>query len=59
MITTERMIVTVEQRTVWGNDLYYPINELAKKFCELLGVKTLAMRHMHQIQEMGITVGVY
>tara|TARA_R110001606_G_scaffold72426_1_gene166642 strand:- start:288 stop:515 length:228 start_codon:yes stop_codon:yes gene_type:complete len=53
-----KMGITVENKSVYGNVLYYPSCDLAKQFCKLLGVKTLTFKNMSIIEDMGIKVSL-
>ena len=49
-------VVSVEVRTVYGNDLIYPVNEPAKIFASLTGTKTLTLADLQRIQALGFEV---
>ena len=49
--------IIIQERIEFGNVRYYPINELGKKFANLLGTKTLTIEALDFIvEELGITV---
>ena len=50
------MIVEVMKKSVYGNELYYPSNDAAKKFARLIGNKTFSIPQLRQIKEMGVEV---
>lgn len=50
------LVVTVEVRNVYGNELIYPINEPAKIFASLTGNKTLNLADIQRIQQLGFEV---
>lgn len=50
------MNVIVEQRSVYGNIKFYPVNDLAQKFADLMKQKTFDARNLFDIKDMGVTV---
>jgi len=50
------MNVIVEQRSVYGNIKFYPVNDLAQKFADLMKQKTFDARNLFDIKNMGVTV---
>lgn len=50
------MNVIVEQRNVYGNIKFYPVNDLAQKFAALMRQKTFDARNLFDIKNMGVTV---
>ena len=50
------MNVIVEQRNVYGNVKFYPVNDLAQKFADLMKKKTFDARNLFDIKDMGVTV---
>ncbi len=50
------MNIIVEQRSLYGNIKFYPINDLAQKFADLMKQKTFDARNLFDIQNMGMTV---
>lgn len=52
------MKIIVEVKTVYGNQVIYPVDAMAKGFAKLLGQKTLTPRDVDTIKEMGFAVEV-
>ena len=50
------MKITVYTKNVYGNNLIYPIGELAHNFTKLTGTKTLSKYHLEVIKSMGIKI---
>jgi len=50
------MNVIVEQRNVYGNIKFYPVNDLAQKFADLMKQKTFDARNLFDIKDLGVTV---
>lgn len=50
------MNVIVEQRNVYGNVKFYPVNDIAQKFADLMKQKTFDARNLFDIKNMGVTV---
>ena len=50
------MNVIVEQRNVYGSIKFYPVNDLAQKFADLMKQKTFDARNLFDIKDLGITV---
>lgn len=50
-------VIQVELRSVYGNKLLYPVNDTAKKFAKLLGVKTFNRQQVEDMKSLGYTVG--
>lgn len=48
------MIITT--KSVYGNELMYPADETAYKFCKLLSVKTLSPTHIRLIGDLGYVI---
>ena len=48
--------ITVYTKNVYGNNLIYPIGNLAHSFIKLTGTKTLSKYHLNIIRSMGIEV---
>ena len=46
-------ILQVQNKVVYGKDLVYPVCEKAKKFAELLCVKTFNDHHICKILDLG------
>lgn len=49
-------LLAIEARNVYGNVLYYPVNEQAKKLAVLLGTKSLTRESIRQAIFMGFEV---
>lgn len=52
------MAIKVKIKTVYGNDLIYPVCEHAKNFARLAGTKTLAQRDIAIIKALGFGIAV-
>jgi hypothetical protein len=52
------MSITVQIRTVYGNEMIYPVDNNARVFCFLTGKKTLNRRDISKIKELGYAVNV-
>ena len=50
------MNIIVEQKNVYGNIKFYPVNDLAQKFAALMRQKTFDARNLFDIKNMGVTV---
>lgn len=50
------MELTYRIKSVYGNDLYYPVNETALKFANLLGKKTFSRVDLSIIGNLGYTI---
>ena len=48
--------IIIKKKTVYGNELFYPVCEDAKKFCQLIGKKTLDLRDISIIKSLGYEV---
>lgn len=53
---TARGTIIVEKRSVYGNDLVYPVCRDAQRFADLTGQKTLGPRAIRLIRELGFTI---
>lgn len=53
---TERHLV-IEVRNVYGNEVAYPVNAVAKTFAQIAGTKTLRRDTLDLAQTLGYTVG--
>ena len=51
-------VLIVDIRNVYGNELVYPINEIAKSFCQLTNSKTLNRSTIDIIKSMGYSIKV-
>ena len=50
------MNIIVEQRNVYGNIKFYPVNELAQRLATLMRQKTFDVQNLADIKGMGMTV---
>ena len=50
------MNIIVEQRSVYGNTKFYPINDLAQQFAELMRQRTFDVQNLSDIKRMGMTI---
>ena len=50
------MTVIVEQKNVYGNIKFYPVNDLAQRFATLMRQKTFDVQNLADIKGMGMTV---
>ena len=50
------MTVTVEHRTVYGNEMFYPIGEGAEHVQQLTGKKTVDVLDLRALQALGIEI---
>jgi hypothetical protein len=50
------MIVQVHVKSVYGNDLIYPVNDAAKIFCKIAGTKTLPPYLTKEIVKLGFEI---
>jgi hypothetical protein len=48
-------VLQVEFRNVYGRDLPYPANDLARQFARLLNVKTFSAGQIRDIKDIGFT----
>lgn len=49
------MNLTIELKTVYGNDLVYPICNKAIKLCQLTNQKTFSKFAINKLKELGYT----
>lgn len=54
----DKMTITVKIKSVYGNELVYPVCEQAMRFCMLTETKTLTSRHITVIKSLGYTIAV-
>jgi hypothetical protein len=52
------MHITVQVRSVYGNDLVYPADDQATLFASLIGAKTFNARQVGQIRALGYAIHV-
>lgn len=50
------MNIIVEQKNVYGNIKFYPVNDLAQQFAELIRQKTFDVQNLADIKRMGMTI---
>jgi hypothetical protein len=50
------MQVIVQVRSVYGNEMIYPVCENAKRFASLTGKKTLSQNDLRDIEALGFKV---
>ena len=50
------MTVIVEQKNVYGNIKFYPVNDLAQRFADLIRQKTFDVQNLADIKRMGMTI---
>ena len=49
------MNLTIELKTVYGNDLIYPVCDKAKKLCQITNQKTFSQFAIQKLKEVGYT----
>jgi len=52
------MMIQVEQRNVYGNIKFYPVNDLAQKFADLIRQRTFDAQNLADIKRMGMDIEV-
>ena len=52
------MTITVQIKTVYGNEAIYPICDKAKQFAALVGTKTLTRDAIAKIKTLGYSIEV-
>lgn len=50
------MTIELEPKNVYGRVCYYPLNDLAKAICEVLGRKTLSDKQVKVFKKHHITI---
>lgn len=50
--------IIIKKKTVYGNELFYPVCENSKKFCKLTNKKTLDHRDIELIRSLGFEVSL-
>lgn len=50
------MIIEIEVKNVYGNDLIYPVNEGAKALARIAGKKTLSVQNIKDACAIGLEV---
>lgn len=48
--------VYIKVKSVYGNELIYPVNDVAHQFTMLTGRKTLSRRDLNRIQLLGFKI---
>lgn len=49
-------VIEIEVRSVYGNDLIYPINDAAKALARIAGKKTLSVQNIKDACAIGLEV---
>jgi hypothetical protein len=49
------MNLIIELKTVYGNDLIYPVCDKAKKLCQITNQKTFSQFAIQKLKEIGFT----
>ena len=52
------MFITVQVRSVFGNDLVYPMDDTAALFARLIGAKTFNADQLRTIKALGYAIHV-
>ena len=52
------MMIQVEQRNVYGNIKFYPVNNLAQQFADLIRQRTFDAQNLADIKRMGMDIEV-
>lgn len=53
------MEITVKRKTVYGNEMIYPVDEAAKAFANIAGTKTLSREALRVIKDkLGYQINV-
>lgn len=50
--------ITLLQKRVYGTDVLYPVCDDAKRFAELVGAKTLTVRNLKIIKDLGYDIAI-
>lgn len=53
----EKQIVALTIKQVYGKNMFYPANGIAKEFATLLGVKTFNRAQIESMQRLGYQIG--
>jgi len=51
--------IQIEVRSIYGNDTYYPLNNLALDIAKIAGTKTLTTHMLRILLGMGFPIKVY
>ncbi len=52
------MVIEVEQRNVYGNIKFYPVNDTAQRVAALMRQKTFDAQNLRDISGIGMTIEV-
>jgi len=55
---TETKYITVQVRSVYGNELVYPLDDAAALFARLIGAKTFNAHQVRTIRALGYAIHV-
>lgn len=50
--------ITITKKSVYGRDVYYPVNELAQQFCDLLKAKSFTVCQLKKLKDMDFKIEV-
>jgi hypothetical protein len=50
--------ITIEVKSIYGKEQIYPVDSLARGFCDLLGQKTLTRADISKIKELGYEIQI-
>lgn len=56
MLAKPSMVVEIEVRSVYGNNLIYPVNDAAKALARIAGKKTLSVENIKDACALGLEV---
>ena len=54
-MNTPEVRLIVEQKNVYGNIKFYPVNDLAQQFADLIRQRTFDVQNLADIKRMGMT----
>ena len=57
-IESNPWVLTLERKSVYGRDLFYPACDKSNILCELIGAKTLPIESLQLIKQLGFTVNL-
>lgn len=52
------MTIVVKQRDIYGNIRFYPINDMAQRFANLMRQKTFDAGNLREIKDMGVEIEI-
>ena len=55
-MNTPEVRLIVEQKNVYGNIKFYPVNDLAQQFADLIRQRTFDVQNLADIKRMGMTI---